>query len=201
MALFEKSLQAVATLDGVLTTANETFETECKKLCSTLKDPAKQIGEMRTVLTETEAEQKRIFKETVQAEFAAVREKVNAVVTAAPPADFLATLEAIKANGKNITDYEAAVFMEKYRNNYFASRTIYEVLTAAGKKLDGFVMKPDGIAADMNEGETLLLNWGREWRGSNYMGALLQNHKNPITYLAEKVQKFLEGRYILDSEE
>ena len=200
MALFEKSLQAVATLDSVLTTANETFKAEQKKLLATLKDPTKQIGEMRKALTETEAEQKRIFRETVQADFAAVRDKVNAVVTAAPPADFLATLEAIKANGKNITDYEAAAYMEKYKGNYFAFRTLHEVLTAAGKKLDSFVMKPDGISEEMNKGEQMLLNWGREWKGSNYMGALLQHHTNPITHLAEQVQKFIEGRFIVEDE-
>ena len=200
MALFEKSLQAVATLDSVLTTANETFRTEQKKLLATLKDPTKQIGEMRKALTETEDEQKRIFRETVQAEFAAVREQVNAVVTAAPPADFLATLEAIKANGKNITDYEAAAYMEKYKGNYFAFRTLHEVLTAAGKKLDSFVMKPDGISSEMNQGEQMLLNWGREWKGSNYMGALLQNPRNPITHLAGTVQQFLEGRFVLEGE-
>ena len=61
MAYFEKSLQAVATLDSVLTTANETFKTEQKRLLATLKDPTKQIGEMRKALNETEAEQKLGF--------------------------------------------------------------------------------------------------------------------------------------------
>lgn len=200
MALFEKSLQAVATLDSVLTTARNTFRTEQKKLLATLKDPAKQIGEMRTVLNETEAEQKRIFKETVQAEFAAVRDKVNAIVTAAPPADFMTTLEAIKASGKNITDYEAAAFMEKYRSNYFASRTIHEVLIAAGKKLDFFVLKPDAISEEMKLGEQMLLNWSTTWEENSYMGALLQNPKNPITHLAGTVQQFIEGRFIMDGE-
>lgn len=200
MALFEKSLQAVATLDSVLTTARNTFRTEQKKLLATLKDPAKQIGEMRTALNETEAEQKRIFNETVQAEFAAVRDKVNAIVTAAPPADFMATLEAIKASGKNITDYEAAAFMEKYRSNYFASRTIHEVLTAAGKKLDFFMMKPDAISEEMKIGEQMLLNWCRTWEENSYMGALLQNPKNPITHLAGTVQQFLDGRFVLEDE-
>lgn len=200
MALFEKSLQAVATLDSVLTTANETFKTERKKLLETLKDPTKQIGEMRQALTETEAEQKRIFRETVQEEFAAVRDKVNAVVTAAPPADFLTTLEAIKANGKNITDYEAAAFMEKYKGNYFAFRTLHEVLKAAGRKLDSFVMKPDRIVSEMDECEQMLLDWGREWKGSNYLGALLQDHTNPITSLAAMCQDFLDGRYSVEEE-
>lgn len=198
MTLFEKSLKAVATLDSVLTTANETFKVEQKKMFATLKDPTKQIGEMRKALTETEAEQKRIFRETVQAEFAAVRDKVNAVVTAAPPADFLATLEAIKANGKNITDYEAAAFLEKYRSNYFAFRTIHEVLTGAGKSLNSYVMKPDAIANELDQGEKMLLNWGGDWKGSSYMGALLQNHTNPITALADRVQKFIDGRFTAD---
>lgn len=201
MAYFEKSLQAVATLDSVLTTANETFRTEQKKLLATLKDPTKQIGEMRKALTETEAEQKRIFRETVQAEFAAVRATVNAVVTTAPPADFLATLEAIKANGKNITDYEAAAFMEKYKGNYFAFRTLHEVLAKAGKKLDSYVMYPDRMAREIDQGEKMLLNWGREWKGSNYMGALLQNRTNPIAALAEMVQKFTEGKFTVEDPE
>ena len=201
MALFEKSLQAVATLDSVLTTANETFKTEQKRLLATLKDPSKQIGEMRKALTDTETEQKRIFRETVQNEFAAVRATVNKVVTAAPPADFLATLEAIKVNGKNITDYEAAAFMEKYKGNYFAFRTLHEVLTKAGRELDCYVMYPDRMAREIDEGEKMLLEWGRAWKGSNYIGALLQHHSNPITALADMVQKFTEGKFTAEDPE
>lgn len=201
MAYFEKSLQAVATLDSVMTTANETFRTEQKKLRETLKDPAKQIGEMRNVLTETEAQQKRIFCETVQAEFAAVRAKVNAVITTAPPADFLATLEALKANGKNITDYEAAAFMEKYKGNYFAFRTLHEVLTNAGKSLGSYVMYPDRMAREIDQGEKMLLNWGREYKEASYMTALLLNHKNPITALADMVQQFTDGKFTAEDPE
>ncbi len=198
MAFFEKSLQAVKNLDSALTTANETFCAERKKLLDTLKDPAKQIGELRDALTATEQEQKRIFRETVQADFAAVRAAVNAIVTAAPPADFLATLEAIKANGRSITDYEAAAYMEKYKDNYFAFRTLHEVLTNAGKQLDCFVMYPDRMASNIDEGETMLLNWGREWKGNSYMGALLMHHTNPITSLADTVQKFTGGKYTVE---
>lgn len=195
MAFFENSLKAVVTLDSVLTTANETFRTEQKKLLDTLKDPTAKIGEMRKALTETETEQKRIFCDTVRADFAAVRAKVNAVVTAAPPADFLATLEAIKATGSKITDYEAAAFMEKYKGNYFAFRTLHEVLTNAGKDLQCYVMYPDRMAREIDQGEQMLLNWGREWKGKNYMGALLQHNSNPITALADMVEKFTEGKF------
>lgn len=198
MAYFEKSLQAVATLDSVLTTANEVFRTEQKKLLATLKDPTKQIGEMRKALTETEAEQKRIFCETVHADFATVRAAVNAVVTTAPPVDFLTTLEAIKANGKDITNYEATAFIEKYKGNYFAFRTLHEVMAKAGKNLGSYVMYPDRMAQEIDQGEKMLLDWGREWKGSDFIGALLQNRTNPITALAEMVQEFTEGKFTVE---
>jgi preprotein translocase subunit SecD len=102
---------------------------------------------------------------------------------------------------KNITDYEAAAFMEKYKGNYFAFRTLHEVLTKAGKNLDSYVMYPDRMAREIDQGEKMLLNWGREWKGSNYMGALLQNRTNPITALAEMVQKFTEGKFTAEDPE
>lgn len=201
MAYFEKSLQAVKTLDSALTTANATFNAERKQLMDTLKDPVPQIGAKRKILTETEEQQKRLFAETVRADFAAVRAKVNAIVAAAPPADFLATLEAIKANGKSITDYEAAAFMEKYKGNYFAFRTLHEVLTGAGKNLECYVMYPDRMAQEIDKGEQMLLKWGNEWKGKSYMGALLQHRTNPITALAEMVQKFTDGKFTVEDPE
>lgn len=201
MALFEKSLKALATLNSVLTTTNETFKEEQKKLLATMKDPTKQIGEMRNALTETEAEQKRIFSEIVKEEFASVRDKIRSVVTAAPPADFGVTLEAIKAAGKSISSVEASMYLEKYKGNYTAFRSLHEAITQAGKKLDSYVLYPDGILEEMSQGEQMLLNTGREWRGTNYMVALLLSDKNPILALSEKVEAFISGRYSLESEE
>lgn len=188
-------MQTVATLDSVLTTANETFRTEQKKLLATLKDPTKQIGEMRKALTETEAEQKQIFRETVQAEFTAVRAKVNAVVTAAPPADFTATLEAIKATGNAVTEYETAAIIAKYKDNYLAVRTLAEVLHQGGKAKDIRVVYPDAIVEEIEVAENLVMNWVTNYKGASYMTALLLNHTNPITALEEKVQRFLDGEY------
>ena len=200
MALFEKSLNAIKTLDSTIRTANETFKAEQKRLLDTYKDPTKQIGEIRAATDNTIMQAKAAFHEAVTADYNAVRGKVHAVVTAAPPADFLATLEAIKANGRNISDYEAAALVEKYKDNYFASRTLDEVLTAAGKKLGSYVKKPDHIADEINKSETMLHNWGRSYTGGSYMTALLLNHTNPVTMLADMVQQFLDGKYTTEEE-
>lgn len=204
MALFEKSLNALATLNSVLTTANETFRAERKKLLETLKEPTKQIGEMRNALTETEAEQKRIFTELVKENFASVRGKIQTVVTAAPPSEFAGTLEAIRAAGKSITDIEASMYLEKYKGNYLAFRTLHEVLTQAGKNLETHLIYPDALLEEMSQGEQMIIRTGRDSAGtgtSSYMMALLQSDKNPIVSLSEKVEAFLDGRYSLENEE
>ncbi len=197
MALFEKSLQAVANLDSIMTTANKTFEIEKKKAMDTYKDPVSHIGKLRAVLLETEEQQKLIFSETVKAEFAAVRDMVNKIVTTDAPLDFPATLEAIRVNGKGITEYEASAFLEKYKNNYLAFRTLADLLHKHGRAANISVLYPDAIMDDINDGERLLLNWGIQYKGSSYMGALLQSDNNPITALAVTVNEFLEGRYTL----
>ena len=91
--------------------------------------------------------------------------------------------------------------MEKYKSNYFAFRTLHEVLTNEGKNLDGYIIYPDRLAREIDQGEKMLLKWGMEWNGSNYMGALLQNHTNPITALAEMVQKFTDGKFTAEDPE
>ena len=104
MALFEKTLQGIKDLDSVLSTAKDTFQAERKRLMDTYKDAvfAQKVKEIKRVYDETQAQQKALCLNIVQEDFSAVREKVSMVVTAAPPADFPATLEAIRASGKAI---------------------------------------------------------------------------------------------------
>lgn len=202
MALFEKALKAVATLEAVLITAYDTFNTEKKNALDTLKHPEAEIGKMRDVLAETEANAKKLFADTVKADFATVRELVMKVTTVAPPADFAATLSAVKATGKALSDYEAAALMEKYKVNYLAFRTLHEVLRKeCGRELKTYLINPEAVMKEIEDGEKLILDVGQNWKGTTYMSALLQAKNNPVTALAEYVQEFLDGRYSLESNE
>lgn len=202
MKAFEKSLKALATLENVLVTARNNFEEEREKAVKTLREPTQKIGELREIYTATEAQAKKTFSELVKEDFASVREKIQTVVTTAPPSEFGGTLEAIRAAGKSITNVEASMYMEKYKGNYMAFRTLHEVLTQAGKKLEFHLIYPDGLLEEMSQGEQMVLNTGRDWNGtSSYMMALLQSNKNPILSLSEKVEAFLDGRYSLENEE
>ena len=144
-------------------------------------------------------------REAVEADFVDVRGKVNEVVTAAAPADFAATLAAIQAKGKNVTDYEANAYIEKYKGNYLAFSTILDVLHQAGKVNNVFAYKPDAIEFQISEIERVVMNW-IQGHASNkddgYITALLTNDKHSlIVKLAAEVQAFLDGGYVLSYDE
>lgn len=199
MALFEKTLQGVANLDSIMTAAHETFRKEKKRILETYKDPAEKIGAIKKVLEATDAEQKQIFRKIVKEEFADVRQKVNEVVTAAPPADFHATLEAVRATGDGITEYEATALLAKYKGeNYLAFRTVAEILHRAGRAKDVRLVYPDAIMNEIDSGEKFVLDWANGYTGApSYLTGLLQHHNNPITALAAEVQDFLDGKFEL----
>lgn len=200
MALFEKSLDAVKTFDSTIKTVRETFETERKRLLDVYKDPVKKIAEIKAKTDEEIYRAKARYFEEITADHDEVRKKIREFATATPPADFLVTLEVIKANGRNISEYEISALIEKYKGNYLASRAIHETLAAAGRTPAGFVKKPDQIVLEVNKNEEWLRNWAHNYSSNGYITALLLHYKNPVTALAEAVQEFLDGKFVVAEE-
>lgn len=198
MAYFDRSLNAFEEFFRVMTDANTAFLKKRSEALERVKEPTKIIGEAQAEFVEIEKEQQEIFFAIVQEEFDEVRSIVNNVVTAAPPSDFMTTLEAIRALGNNITDYQASAFLEKYKGNFLAYSTIHEVLTGAGKKPEGYIVNIDSLAKDIDAGEATLIRCCREWAKKEYMTRALQYTPNPITSLAERVQEFVGGRFTVE---
>lgn len=205
--IFEKTMQTMKDFDSVIQAANETFRTAKKTALETYKEPmaTQKLREARDVLTEVKTRETQNARAAVMADFAAVRGKVNEVVTAAVPADFPATLAAIQAKGKNVSDYEAEAFSEKYKGNYMAFTTILDVLHNAGKASSRIAYKPDAIEYQIEEIERTVLHWVQTHADSNtdgYMTALLTSDEHSLVMkLAAEVQAFLDGGYTLGADD
>lgn len=196
MKVFETTIQAVKNFDEVMQNAHDEFRNEKKKIMDTYKDPTKKLSEIRDCLVKTESEQKQLFREILRNDFEQAEAKLNNLVTGTIPADFPATLEVVRASGRNITDYEARAMMEKYRSSYMAYRTLVEVLHQNGKAENVVILKPDRIMAEMHEVKQFLENWNQNYTtGKDYTTALFKHHTNPLTKLADRVQVFLDGGY------
>ena len=194
MALFEKTLQGIKNLDSVLSTAANTFKTEKERIMGTYKEDVfvQKVNELKKVFDETVEQQKQACRETVQSDFSAVRERINKVVTVSPPADFPATLEAVRVSGKSISDYEATVLLEKYNGNYLAYRTLAEVLHQQGKAEDVLVMQPDAILREIEDTETKFMQIIND--GSISLWGALFLEEEPT--MEDMVQRFLDGQYV-----
>lgn len=203
MKLFNVTMQTIKDFDNIVKAANETFAETKKKVMETYKEPiaAEKIREAREALTEVHIRETQKASHAVQEDFYGVRSKVNEVVTASAPVDFAATLAAIQAKGRNVTDYEANAYIEKYKNNYLAFSTLLDVLHQAGKAVDVIAYKPDAIEARISEIEKMVLNWIQCHASSNddgYITAILMDDNHSlIMKLAVEVQAFMDGGYIL----
>lgn len=195
MALFEKTIQGIRNFDSVMSTAAKTFEAEKKRIMGIYKEDVfgQKFNELKKVFDETVAQQKQACREIVLADFIAVRQQVNKVVAVSPPADFPATLEAVRASGKSISDYEATVLLEKYNGNYLAYRTLAEVLHQQGKANDVVVMNPDAILRELEDAEAYFMHIIND--GSISLGDELFFEQIPI--LGNMVQRFLDGQYVM----
>lgn len=201
MALYKKTLDAVKTLDAEIIAATKEFETEKAKVMETYKDPSTYLQPIRDKYTKRVADGKKVFNETMHANFAEVRKKINEYVTTPVPADFAGTMEVVIVTGKAITDYEVKAFTEKYKENYLAFRTLVELMHQQGKATDILIRYPDSIVKEMENIERMLQRWSQDYKSNDYMTGLWKNDTNPLTELETYTEEFLQGNFILDEEE
>ena len=110
------------------------------------------------------------------------------------PTDFLPTLEAIKAAGKNLSADEAALYIQKFGTNY----TAYRSLVAAFEDLGVCKVYPvtyDKIKLEMN----ILRGWAIDFfmgNGASYQYRLLLADSNPLRTFDANISCFLNGNLL-----
>ena len=203
MALFEKSYQAVKEFEAVSQAAKAAFLKAQKEIFETYSSAVadQKLAEARELLTKTEWEASQKALEIVQPEFAAVHEMIAETVTRGIPEAFAETLAAVKSKGERISEYEAAAFLKKYRTNYMGFSSILEVLHSYGKAGNIHIRTPEMLNNDVEVLEKRLVSWIRDRNGvgdSNYFARLIIHEKSPLVLLADRVQGFLDGDFILN---
>ena len=202
MAILDKTYQAVKDLDSVIHAAKEEFLTAQKAILGTYKEPiaTQKLTEARAIREEIEVRETQKAKEIAVADFAKVREMVYETVTQPVPADFPATLEALKVKGDKITVSEAESFLKKYKDNYTAYSAILNLLHQLRKADDLYLKTPDAMENDIAFWERKVLTWMQNRAGlageSDYITRLLTTSKaNPLQKLAFEVEYFCNGGF------
>lgn len=198
MAIFEKTYNAINDMNSAIEAAQETFRTAKKEIFATFKSPTAEnkLSEVKVVYESAVADQRKKARETVAADVAEARRKVNEIVSAAAPADFPATLAAIQAKGRRVSDYESRAFLDKYKGNYLAFSTLADVLHDVNKAVDVLPVKPDEVKGEIDRVERDAMNVIQNATSDGYMMALFTSEQHsPILKSGEAVQAFLDGNF------
>lgn len=189
----DKVIKALNDYEDAKQKAKETFESAKISLAdyygngSAYKEKLTEI-EAAYKKTLTEATQKR--SATVKEGFENLKKAVNDFVTTPVPEGFLQTLEAIKATGKGLTEAEAKLYLEKYKNNYIAYKGLAQTIQEQTGKHQ-YVAGYDGIIEEIKyyEGyvERIMLD------GANgYVKALFGSETNsPLLKLDATIHNFI----------
>lgn len=192
----ERLVKTFKKFDATATGAINTFREVTKKLhdeYDNSKAFEQQYGEAKNVYDETMATAKQAALQEIKVIFADLNEKVKNFVQQPAPADYVATLEAIKAMSDNITEREAEMFFDKFRSNYIASRSISNYL----HNLKGYLLPIptyDRIKANLESLELQAGDFIRNYKAGSYAAALFTTDKNnPWQAEGEKLKNFLNG--------
>ena len=135
-----------------------------------------------------EAKQKGLA--IVKEEFAKVHETIKDFITTPVPKDFIQTLEAVKTTGKSLSEAEAEVYLEKYKNNYTAYRSLARCMEEqTGKRY--YVVVYDAIKNDIEELEAYSTRYFSDTANA-YTRALFASEKHsPVMQLDVTLQNFI----------
>jgi len=196
--IFEKTFSAVSELDLSIRTAQGVLRSEKEKINATYKGQAmeKKLSEAKAMHEKEMIAQRQKAYDTVIADIADARRSVSETISAAVPADFPATLAALKAKGGYISDYEGRIFLEKFKGNYLAFSALVDVLHGEKKALDVFLVKPDTIEEKITLLENLVLDWIQANEYDSWTAAFLTDEAyTPILKDGALVQSFIDGKF------
>lgn len=137
---------------------------------------------------------KRRGIENVTKEFDSVEKKIRAFITAPLPQGFVSTLEAVKAAGKNITKAEAELYLDQYKNNY----TAYKTLAACISDMTGgnyYYTRYDSIKNSFDECRRMSTDFFNTYLVNAMSAAFVmtKNSNNPLYLLDNKLEAFMNS--------
>lgn len=125
-----------------------------------------------------------------------LEKKINDAITAPVPADFPATLEAVKATGSALSASEAELYIQKYCGNYTAYRSLVSLFDGL-KVCKVFPVTYDHIMHDFNRFRAYAEGFFSNSIGG-YMASLFLSENNPMRVFDAGISSFLNDGNILE---
>lgn len=196
--MFEKVINEMNTYDRVLRQAYSEFENAKKEL------PKNYAGEkLEEKLSQATQRFQNIkinelkgYEIAVKKVFDDLFNQIINIVGVAVPNDFASTLEALKSSKGHISDYEAELYANKYRNNYTACKAIISVLHDAGKAKNIEILYADYVKNELSNCLETAMNYAYDYDPESLSTAFfLSRDTNPLLISASKIESFFKNDF------
>ena len=190
---------AMAVFDSGRKKASEDYSAAMKKIHADYGNSRvgnQKLEELKSSYDAARMEARNNGLAVVKEVFDDLEKKINDAITAPVPADFAATLEAIKATGSALSANEAELYIQKYCGNYTAYRSLVSLFDGL-KVCKVFPVTYDHIMYDFNRMRGYAEGFFRDSIGS-YMSRLFLADSNPMRVFDAGISSFLEDGNILE---
>ena len=181
----------------VLETLKQEYETKIKNLEETYKNPT-----LANMLYEVEQEYKQTLLnlkdkniKNVEKVFNSIKEQVNKVVSKEVPTDFINAMQLIDTLGEKISDHEAEIYINKYKDNYMAIRGVLNTLNKNNKMKDIDVISLDEVLDNVQQVHDEIINFFNNGH-ETYQAFVLTSDNGPIQELSNYLDNFLSDHFI-----
>lgn len=197
--MFEKLINKMNDYDKVMTKAYEEMEQQKKHAHSNYKGEKlmKKITNANQKYNDIRMYQQRIYDEFVRNEFDVLKNKVSDIVGEQVPSDFVSMLEALKINKYDISDYEAELYINKYKNNYTSCKAIINLLHEAKKMENQHVIYVDFVQKELKKCLEFALDYAYNYNHESLQTAIyLTERTNPILTHSNELESFFNKEFV-----
>lgn len=197
--MFKTLVSTMKSFDEKMIKAHENFEKERNEITRNYNGELlqKRLEAVSQEFEQTKISEVTYLKNVIKVEFDRLFKKMSDIVTAPVPGDFTATLEVIKANPKNILNYEAKIYIEKYKDNYVACRGIVNALHEAGLTEDIQMIYADFVQMKLDECYRASLDFINNYQSGSLSTALDLSDKSSIFVIVEQqIQPFFDKNFV-----
>lgn len=146
MTYFSNIIKAISKYEDEIRTADEKYHTERENAIKLFRAPEEKLRSIAEVYAEEKEGIKSRCLDTITVAFEGIRRELSEIITEAVPADFILTLEALKSNGPGLSEYEAEAYINKYKRNYLAMRTLIGMLQQNGKCANTGIINAESVS-------------------------------------------------------
>lgn len=161
-----------------------------------------KIAELNEALANSRAEQLKKAKDSVAPEFVQMRKTLKEMIASPVPTDFTSTLAAVQAMGKNLSEADAEVLLEKYSGNYLASKCLLDVLHDNDIAMKHTVRNAAEALSSVDSLENQVATWIDKHSGNISEADELANaifcseSLSPVAALSAKIDAISESGFI-----